>query len=44
VKDEEGNVYSFSEEQQRRWKKHFTKILNIQSEFSVDEHTEVQQN
>ena len=35
VKDEEGNVCSFSEKQQGRWRRHFTKILNIQSEFSV---------
>ena len=35
VKDEEGNVCSSSEEQQGRWKRHFTKILNIQSQLSV---------
>ena len=43
VKDEEGKVCSSSEEQQGRWRRHFTKILNIQSEFSIDELSEVRQ-
>lgn len=33
VKDEEGNPCRTSEEQQQRWRRHFHKILNIQSHF-----------
>ena len=37
VRDEEGNVCDSPEEQQQRWRRHFTKILNIQSGFRVEE-------
>ena len=43
VKDEEGNMCSTSEEQQERWRRHFTKILNIHSEFSTVEMSRVRQ-
>lgn len=41
VKDEEGNMCSTSVEQQERWERHFTKILNIQSKFSAAEMSRV---
>ena len=37
VRDEDGNECTLAEAQQERWKRHFTKILNIQSEFDVEE-------
>jgi hypothetical protein len=43
VKDEDGNVCSTPEEQQQRWRRHFTKILNITSEFSMEELDAVRQ-
>ena len=43
VRDEEGNVCDSPEEQQQRWRRHFTKILNIQSEFSAEELERVRQ-
>ena len=43
VKDEGGNVCTTSEAQQQRWRRHFTKILNIQSEFDVEELGRVKQ-
>ena len=35
VKDENGNTYNTLELQQKRWRRHFTKILNLQSEYSL---------
>ena len=43
VKDEEGNMCSTSVEQLERWRKHFTKILNNQNEFSAAEISRMQQ-
>ena len=37
VNDEEGNTCATVEEQQERWRRHFSKILNVQSQFSEDE-------
>ena len=37
VRDEDGSVCSSPEAQQQRWRQHFTKVLNIQSEFSAEE-------
>ena len=37
VKDEDGNTCTAAKAQQERWRRHFTKILNIQSEFDVEE-------
>ena len=37
VKDEEGNPCKTPEAQQQRWRRHFSEILNLQSEFSLDE-------
>ncbi len=37
VRDEVGDLCSTSELQQRRWRRHFTKILNIQSKFDEAE-------
>jgi len=37
VKDEEGNVCASVKEQQERWKRHFHNILNILSEFSMEQ-------
>ena len=34
VVDEEGNACTTVEAQQQRWRRHFTKILNIQSQFN----------
>lgn len=33
IRDEEGNLCCSSEEQLQRWHRHFTKVLNIQSDF-----------
>ena len=41
VRDEEGNACFTSEEQQERWRIHFTKILNVQSKISADEMSRV---
>ena len=35
--DEDGNVCTTAEAQGERWRRHFTKILNIQSEFDEEE-------
>ena len=43
VKDEDGNACTTAEAQQQRWRRHFTKILNIQSEFDVEELRRVRQ-
>ena len=37
VTDEEGNPCTTAEAQQQRWRRHFSKILNIQSQFKEDE-------
>ena len=37
VKDEEGNPCKTPEAQQQRWRRHFSEILNLPSEFSLDE-------
>ena len=37
VRDEDGSECTSAEAQQERWKKYFTKIVNIQSEFDVEE-------
>ena len=37
VKDEEGNPCKTPEAQQQRWRRHFSEILNLQSEFTLDE-------
>ena len=43
VKDEDGNTCTTSKVQQERWRRHFTKILNIQSGFDVEELRKVRQ-
>ena len=43
VKDEDGNMCDTPELQQQRWRRHFTKILNLQSEFSMEELSKVRQ-
>ena len=37
VRDESGDVCITSEAQNERWRRHFTKILNVQSEFDMEE-------
>ena len=37
VKNEDGNICRTPEDQQQRWQRHFTKVLNIASEFSLEE-------
>ena len=37
VVDEEGNACTTAEAQQQRWRRHFTKALNIQSQFNEAE-------
>ena len=43
MKDENGNVCTTVEAQQGRWIRHFTKVLNLQSQFDMDELQRVQQ-
>ena len=43
VRDEDGNGYTLAEAQQEGWKRHFTKIYNVQSEFDVEELRKVKQ-
>lgn len=43
MKDEDGNVCCTPEEQQQRWMRHFTNILNIASEFTLEELEKVRQ-
>ena len=43
VKDEDGNACTTSEAQQERWKRHFSKVFNIQSLFDVEEVRKVRQ-
>ena len=43
IRDEEGNSCYTPEDQQQRWRRHFTKILNITSEFSLEELEKVKQ-
>ena len=42
-KDEDGNTCTTAKAQQERWRRHFTKILNIQSGFDVVELRKVRQ-
>ena len=37
VRDENGNVCTTTESQQDRWRRHFNNILNVQSEFDMEE-------
>ena len=37
VRDEEGNMCNTPKEQQERWRRHFAKVLNIQSQFDEQE-------
>ena len=37
VGDESGDVCTTSEAQNERWRRHFSKILNVQSEFDMEE-------
>ena len=43
VRDEDGSECTSEEAQQERWKRYFTKIFNIQSEFDVEELRKVRQ-
>ena len=43
VKDENGKVCTTLEARGERWRRHFTKILNIQSEFDEEELERVRQ-
>ena len=43
VKDENGNSCNTPELQQHRWRRHFSNVLNLQSEFSVEEFERVRQ-
>ena len=43
VKDEDGNTCTTAKVQQERWRRHFTKILNIQNDFDVEELRKVRQ-
>lgn len=43
VKDENGNTCSTPELQQQRWRRHFSKVLNLQGEFTVEELEKVRQ-
>ena len=43
VGDEDGVLCSTNEAQNERWRRHFSKILNVQSEFSLDELGRVRQ-
>ena len=43
VKDEDGKACTTTEAQQERWKRHFSKVLNIQSQFDVEELRKVRQ-
>ena len=41
VDDEQGNRCVTPEAQQERWRRHFSKILNVRSQFSEEEMSEV---
>ena len=43
VKDEDGSTCTTEKAQHERWRRHFTKILNIQSDFDVEELKKVRQ-
>ena len=43
VKDEDGNTCTTAKAQHERWSRHFTKILNIQNDFDVEELKKVRQ-
>ena len=37
ILDEEGNVCATTDSQKQRWRRHFTKVLNLESQFNVNE-------
>ena len=37
ILDEEGNVCVTTDSQKQRWRRHFTKVLNLESQFNVNE-------
>ena len=43
VQDENGNSCTTTEAQQERWRRHFSKIINIQRDFDVEELSRVRQ-
>ena len=43
VQDENGNSCTTTEAQKERWRRHFSKILNIPSDFDVEELSRVRQ-
>ena len=43
VNDEDGNICSTPQQQQERWRRHFSKVLNIVSQFDEEELREVRQ-
>ena len=43
VNDENGNICSTPQQQQERWRRHFSKVLNIVSQFDEEELREVRQ-
>jgi len=43
VQDENGNSCTTTEAQQERWRRHFSKILNVQSDFDMEELSRVRQ-
>ena len=43
VKDENGNICATLDAQQEQWIRHFTKVLNLQSQFDMEELQKVQQ-
>ena len=43
MKDEEGNLCTTPDSRQQRWRRHFTKVLNVQSLFDWDEVNSVKQ-
>ncbi len=43
IRDEAGVPCTPTQGQQERWKRHFTKVLNVQSQFSVSEVDKVRQ-
>ena len=43
VRDENGNSCSTTDSQHQRWRRHFSNVLNITSQFSKDELAKVQQ-
>ena len=37
IQDEDGNPCITPKAQKQRWQRHFTKVLNVQSQFSMEE-------